>query len=58
MAVGIHALALVEKHLAVARLSAADKENEVVTGGKAGDVRHSVGYLAADGVETAEGGRR
>lgn len=52
--VGINALALVEKHFAVAALAAADKENEVVALGKRTDVRHTVGYLTAYRVEAHE----
>ena len=43
MAVGVHAQALVEKHLSIGTLTAADKEDEIVLRGKAGDVRHAVG---------------
>ena len=43
MAVGVHAQALVEKHLSIGTLTAADKEDEIVLRGKAGDVRHTVG---------------
>lgn len=57
MAVGVDGEALVEEHLAVAALAAADKEDDIVVLGKLGDVGHAVGHLAADRVETAEGCR-
>ena len=44
MAVGVHPQALVEKHLAVRTLTTADKENQVMLLGEAGDIRHAVGY--------------
>ena len=56
MGVGIDAQTLVEEHLAVGTLSAADKEDEVVARGELRDIGHAVGYGAADGVETLEGG--
>ena len=56
MAVGVHAQALVEKHLSIGTLTTTDKEDEIVLCGKAGDIRHAVGYRAADGVEALEGG--
>ena len=56
MAVGVHAQALVEEHLTIGALSSADKEDHVVLRGKVGDVRHSVGYGATDGVEALERG--
>ena len=58
MGVGIDAQTLVEQHLAVGALASADEEDEIMTGGKLRDVRHSVGYRTADGVEGAEGGFR
>lgn len=54
--VGIDTLTLVEEHFAVAALTTADKENEVVAGGKLRDVGHAVGDGATDGVEALEGG--
>ena len=54
--VGIETLTLVEEHFAVAALTTADKEDEVVAGGKLRDVGHAVGDGAADGVEALEGG--
>lgn len=57
MAVGVDGEALVEEHLAVAALAAADKEDDIVVLGKLGDVGHAVGHLAADRVKTAEGCR-
>ena len=55
MAVGIHAQTFLEQHLAIAALMAAHKKDKVVAGCKACNVRHAVGYLTADGVETLEG---
>ena len=57
MGVGVDALALAKEHLAVAALTAADEEDEVVAGGKLRDALHAVGHGTADGVERAEGGR-
>ena len=54
VAVWIYAVALAEEHFAIAALASADKEDEVVACGKLGDVRHTVGYRAADGVEASE----
>lgn len=54
--IGIDAQALVEQYLAVAALATADEKDEVMAGSKGGDVGHAVGYVATDGVETAEGG--
>ena len=51
----VHAPAFVEKHLAVAALMAADKEDEVVASCKLRDVGHAVGHLSANGVEALEG---
>ena len=56
VAVGVDAQTLIEEHLAVAALVAAHKEYHVVAGGKGGNVGHTVGNLAADGVKAAEGG--
>ena len=56
MGIGIDAAALVVEHLAVGALTAADEEDEVVTGGELRDVGHAVGYGATDGVEALEGG--
>ena len=58
MTVGIDAPALVEEHLAVAALAAADKENEVVALGKRTDIWHAVGHLTAYRVEAPERGFR
>ena len=55
MAVGVHMQALVVKHLAVRTLSAADEKDEVVLGGKTGDIGYAVGNGTADGVEALEG---
>ena len=54
--VGVDTLAFVVQYLAVAALSSAHEENEVVACGECRDVRHSVGNLSADGVETPEYG--
>ena len=54
--VGIYAQALVEEHLAVGTLAAADEEHQIVAAGKLRDVGHAVGNGTADGVEAAEGG--
>ena len=54
MAVVVDASALVEQHSTVAALAATDEENEFVAGSKGCNVRHSVGNLTANGVETAE----
>ena len=56
MAVGVHPQTLIEEHLAVRTLPTADEENHVVFRGETGDVRHTVGYRATDGVETLERG--
>ena len=48
----------VEEHLTITALASADEENEVVAGGKLGDVRHAVGDGTTDGVETLEGSLR
>lgn len=56
MAVRVDTAALVEEHLAVARLPARHEEHEVVACGEGCNVGHAVGHLAADGVETLERG--
>ena len=56
MAVGVDAQALVEEHLAIRALTAADKKDHVVLRGEAGNIRHAVGYGATDGVEALERG--
>ena len=56
MRIGIDAQTFVIEHLAIRALSSADKEYEVVLGGKHRDVWHTVGYRTADGVEGTEGG--
>jgi hypothetical protein len=56
VAVGVYTVAFMEKHLAVAALLATYKEYQIVAGGELCNVGQSVGHLAADGVETAEGG--
>ena len=58
MAVGVHmqAQALVVEHLAIRTLSATDEKDEVVLGGKTGDIGYAVGDGTADGVEALEGG--
>ena len=55
MAVGVHMQALVVEHLAVRTLSAAVEKDEVVLGGKTGDIGYAVGNGTADGVEALEG---
>ena len=54
--VGIDTQTLVVEHLAIRALTATDKEDKIVAGGKLRDVWHTVGNTAADGVETLEGG--
>ena len=56
MAVGVHMQALVVEHLAIRTLSATDEKDEVVLGGKTGDIGYAVGDGTADGVEALEGG--
>ena len=56
--VGVDALTFVEEHLTVTALAPAHEEHKVVTTGECRNVRHSVGHLTADGVETLECGIR
>lgn len=57
MAVGIDTLALAKQDTAVGTFAPADKEYQVVAGGKLRDARHAVGHRAADGVEGTERSR-
>ena len=54
MTVAVDAPALVEQNATVAALATTDEENELVARRKRCDVRHTVGNLPANGVETAE----
>ena len=56
--VGIDTQALVVEDLSVGTLTATDEKDEVMAGSKLRDVRHAVGYAAADGIETLEDGLR
>ena len=54
--VGIDTQTLVVEHLTIRALTATDKEDEIVAGGKLRDVWHTIGNTAADSVEALEGG--
>ena len=54
----IYSLAFVKKHFSVAAFPSAHKDYHIVLGCEARDVGHAVGHLSANGVETAERGRR
>lgn len=54
MAVRIDTETLLEENFSVGALSARNKNNHIMAGGKLSYVRHPVGYLTTDGIETAE----
>ena len=54
VAPSIYALAFLEEYFSVTTLPSTDKEDDIVLGGKIGDIRHAIGYLTADGVKALE----
>lgn len=54
MGVGIDLKTFVVEHPSVARLAAADEEDDVVVAGKVANVGNTVGHLTADGVVVVE----
>ena len=55
MGIGIHTQTLVVKHSAIRALPSTNEENQVVLRGKLRDIRHAVGHITTDGIETLEG---
>jgi hypothetical protein len=52
MGIGIDPQALVEEHLSIAALVATHEEDEIVTGRKLRNIRHTISHRPTDGVET------
>ena len=52
--VRIDRMTLLEKHLAIARLTSRHKQYQIVLGRKGGNIRHAVSHLPADGIKALE----